>query len=149
MINSKHILKMAKAAFRHDQGYPERKLIHPQREWFIGLAIFAVLLIGGSIAAGLLFLHYQNIDATVTVSEERVPTYQAGTVADVLALYSAREVRFNELQNSARTQAPLSEEVATTTSATTSTSSAATVPDNTAPAASSPSESQLDIEVSN
>lgn len=121
MINTTQILKMAKAAARHDHGYPERRLIHPHREWLIGIMLFTVLLIAGCVAVGLLFMHYQNIEQTVTVEEQRVQTYQAGTVADVLSIYAERTEMFDTMQ----AQSTLPPESATSVSTSTASTSAA------------------------
>ena len=119
MIDTKYILKIAKDAFRHDQGYPERRLIHPHREWLLGMCMFTVMLLGGSVAAGVLFLHYQNIELDITASEQRIPTYQAAAVTDVLEIYGTREHDFQIMRDDVRVSptATTSDATATTTEA--------------------------------
>lgn len=125
MINTKDILKMAKATLRHDQGYPERRLIHPHREWLIGMSMFIVLLFSGSTAAGLLFLHYQNLGADSVPSEQRIPNYQSATVTDVLSVYASRADTFKILQTT-NSVVPLIERESATTSTSTAPDEAAT-----------------------
>lgn len=119
MINTKDILKMAKATLRHDQGYPERRLIHPHREWLIGMSMFMVLLLSGSTAAGLLFLHYQNLGADIVPSEQRIPNYQSVTVSDVLSVYANRTATFTTLQTTNDVVPSVEMESATTSASTT------------------------------
>ena len=80
MIDKKSIIKMASAIVRHDKGYPDRRLMHPQREWFIGLVLFAVILIAGSLFAGDIFLTYQNIELSESDSGQSIPIYRASSL---------------------------------------------------------------------
>ena len=98
MIDKKSIIKMASAIVRHDKGYPDRRLMHPQREWFIGLVLFAVILIAGSLLAGDIFLTYQNIELSEGDSGQSIPIYRESSVQNSLDLYQARGEEYDALR---------------------------------------------------
>jgi len=99
MIDKKNILKMTKAVFRKSQGYPDRKLMHPQREWGIGLIIFIGVVIVGSVFAGNVFVEYQHIDVSTSESNESIPSYKKSVVQDALETYRSQTDTYTELQN--------------------------------------------------
>ena len=98
MIDKKHIIKMAKAVVRRDKGYPDRRLMHPQREWFIGLAMFTFLVFLGSLFAAHTFVTYQNIDALDGDPGSSIPSYKEASVAKALTLYRLRAQEFTKLR---------------------------------------------------
>ena len=88
---------MAKHTFRIRQGYPDRRLMHPEREWLIGICIFIVFIFVGSLIAGRIFMQYKNFNNTVNVTAQTVPQYQKDTVQEALFLYKMRADTFNIL----------------------------------------------------
>jgi len=87
MIETKDIVKMVKHIVRHDNGVPDTRIMHPMREWLIGLSGVTVGIIGGSIFA-LLVYHSYSLSArdVMTVAETVVP-YKAVLVEQALDTY--------------------------------------------------------------
>ena len=75
MIDKKSIIKMAEHVFRKSQGYPDRRLMHPKREWGIGIGIFLVLVSAGAIGAFSVFTSYRDF-SQVTASVEQSVSHQ-------------------------------------------------------------------------
>lgn len=111
MIDPRDILKAAKAAVRADQGYKERHLIHPKREWLMGLLVFTAMLLVASVWAAWLYNSYKDVRVEVSTNTESVPTLQTAMMGDVLEYYRQREARFDQMYNST----PLQVSVPTTT----------------------------------
>jgi len=98
MIDKKSIIKMADDVFHRSQGYPDRRLVHPQREWGIGLFVFAVLVISGSILVGTTFVQYRSADSVKGSSEASIPQYREVITQDALELYRARSSEYRQLR---------------------------------------------------
>ena len=90
---------MAKHVRRHSKGYPDRRIMHPQREWAIGLGIFACTVLFGSVLAGNLFVQYKNIDAVGGDAGDNIPRYKTVTVDDALELYEKRKEEYVRLRS--------------------------------------------------
>ena len=95
MIDKKQILKMAEHVFRRSSGIPDKKLMHPKREWAIGMVLFAVILVGGSILSSWSFAQYRNIDTQTGEASIQIPKYNETLIKNVLEEYKQREVIFN------------------------------------------------------
>jgi hypothetical protein len=97
MIDKKSILKMSKHVFRKSQGYPDRRLMHPGREWLVGIVAFSFVVIVGSAFAGNLFIKYKNIDSVTGDSGERIPVYKEKVAQDALIEYQKREDAYHAM----------------------------------------------------
>ena len=98
MIDKKNLIKMAKAIVRHDNGYPDKRLMHPQREWFIGLVLFVVVVLIGSFFAGNIFITYQNIDTSKGDSGKSIPVYRQTIITDALDRYKTHTKEYEQLR---------------------------------------------------
>lgn len=98
MIDKKNILAMSRAVFRKGQGYPDRRLIHPNREWVLGLILFTIVVLGGSIAVTNVFSKYGNSNIQNGEVTNKVPVYHAGAVKEALEIYSARSLEYTRLK---------------------------------------------------
>lgn len=119
MISKNHILKIAKHVLRRDQGHVDRRLLHPVREWFIGVACASMLFCFSVYYVGTEF--YTQLEQTVTVpaTEVTVVTYRAQVAQGVFETYKSRSQRFAELQSNTPKRAvvePTEEQGSTATS---------------------------------
>ena len=121
-LGNYEIQAVAKKLFHHNRGIQRTKLMHPNRDWLIGVLVgilIIVVMIGWSA-----YTYLEKRDAiglTDTSVEPVVPVYNADTVQDALDLYTKREELFEEL-NQSRGQIIVDPEVnivSTTTSSTT------------------------------
>lgn len=123
------IQALAKKLFHHKQGVQRPKLMHPKRDWLIGVLIglsVIVMMIGWSA-----YTYLEKRDA-IGMDEPAVqvdvPLYQADAVADALEIFAKRAETFNQLNQSTTPVIVLPEEpVDLITTATTSTSTDQTV----------------------
>lgn len=104
---------MSEHVFRKSQGYPDRRLMHPQREWGIGLLFFGFLVILGSILAGNIFVMYRDVGTTEGNAGESVPQYRTTIVQDALELYRTRNEKYKRMRENVL---PASVEVAASSS---------------------------------
>ena len=106
---------MVTAVVRHDKGYPDRRLMHPQREWLIGLILFVTIVLMGGLFAGDIFITYQNIELSEGDSGQSIPIYRDLSVQNSLDLYQVRKKEYDVLREK-NIVIPQSAETSTTSS---------------------------------
>jgi|GEM_PF-1774756 len=84
---------MAHDVFRKGNGYPDRRLMHPQREWTIGLLVFIVIIAVGGVFAGRLLVTYRDINIEGDAGEN-IPRYSENRTTRALDLYRTKSVKF-------------------------------------------------------
>lgn len=109
MISKADILKMAQHVTKRGNDIPDRKLLHPNREWVIGLGIFLVLTIAGAVYNTLLFRYYLGVESTVTANALERAEYKQTLITEVLAEYGARSAAFEAL-HATYSEAPVVED---------------------------------------
>lgn len=119
MIDKKSILNMASDVFKKGQGYPDRRLMHPDREWGIGLCMFAVVLAAGGFVAVQLYTKYSDVDALITQQPINVVSYNTQAANTALTIFRERDAAYQALTNSLPRQAPVTIVVASSTASTT------------------------------
>ncbi len=97
MITKEDILIMVKTVFRRSRNIPETRLLHPEREWSIGVSIFLLLLVGMFVLNAKRFSYFNNIEKQLS-DESSVIEYKYGAMREVLRVYEAKEARFRELR---------------------------------------------------
>lgn len=115
MIDKKHIIKIAKHAFKRSQGIPDRKLIHPRREWALGILFFAAILIGGSFLSALSFAEFRNITTEGGEAGIAVPRYNESLISQAIDFYKQKQAVFNSLTNNSSAVIEVPELVASST----------------------------------
>lgn len=103
MISKKDILKIAKHIIRRDQGRVDRRLLHPTREWAVGVLGAAVLFVGSVAYAGYIFYFQLQQTDIPSPTEMNVVSYDAKKAQEVFKYYEVRRQKFLELQNAAPT----------------------------------------------
>ena len=124
MIETKDIIKMVAHIVRHDNGVPDTRIMHPLREWLIGLVGVTVGVACGSVFAGATYHAYSlSTRNEIEVIETAVP-YKAALVDQALETYLAKQAVYEKLivanivpiiatQNSTSTNVVIETEVAT------------------------------------
>lgn len=90
MIDKADILKMVKHVTKRAGGSSDRRLLHPKREWLIGLAVSAACLIGGFIYNLNQFYYFFDIESEITPSDGKVTTYRYDVMQDLLDEFNGR-----------------------------------------------------------
>lgn len=100
MVNKAEIKAMAKNILRHNRGIKKRQIMHPPREWTLGLVFCLLIFISFSIWSTQTYLKYKEISVDTTqVSSEEVVVYRGAMVSDALNLFRQKEQKFNQLLN--------------------------------------------------
>ncbi len=99
----------------------DRRLIHPGRDWLIGLGLFVVIVIAGGTVSGILFVRYSSVDVGASETPAILPRYNQPLIVDATALYEERQQVFRTFSGKAEPVivAPIATttpEVATSTS---------------------------------
>lgn len=95
---------------RRAQGAAEKRVIHPYREWGIGLCVMTVCFLGGVAYSAYTYIQFNTIEDQLDTPAPKVIRYQESTVDRTLEFFSARRTAY---------QAVLTQEVATPVSTTT------------------------------
>jgi hypothetical protein len=115
-INKNQFLEMAKKILRHGEGLRDQPIMHPTREWFIGLGIgIGIFMV---VAAGSAYTYWNNKEININFPEDttEVTTYRESQVKDALKQYRARDTDRESLvsQFSLAAPAPVTPEATTT-----------------------------------
>lgn len=98
MIDRIHIISIARHLLRRDRGVPDKRLMHPVRDWMIGLSVASILFLCTAFVAGAIFLtQIKSIDEPVYV-ETVLITYKREDARTVLETYAARSEKFEVLR---------------------------------------------------
>ena len=90
---------MARKVFRHSQGRRNRELMHPVREWFIGLTAFLLVAGAGSAWVWSEYDFYQTLSPVSGQVEMEVSNYHEVAVEAALARYQEKQQIYDELIN--------------------------------------------------
>lgn len=115
MIDKNTILKFVKHVHKRGQGVSDRRLLHPQRDWLIGVGVFVVAFGAATVASIHVFGLYKNIDQQIYEVNKELPKYQEVAVTTVLETFAKRELYFDALVAGIQPKIEVVEEVASTT----------------------------------
>ena len=89
---------MVRHISRRSEGHPDRRIMHPVRDWLIGLTTASFLFLAVSLAEGYLF--WSTSVRVSEVPEVTVETvrYDSKLVGRVLADYRARNAQYESLR---------------------------------------------------
>lgn len=97
MIEAKDIKKMVAHIVRRNNGITDTAIMHPSREWFIGLSLATCIVALGSWFCWYLYsVQTLKMQSEVIVSESAVP-YQAATVKSALELFDTKQEKFMKI----------------------------------------------------
>jgi hypothetical protein len=98
MIRPHDILTMAKAVHRSARRRPKRRLIHPMREWLVGVGLALVVIISGAVVSANQFFAYLDIESrTADVVTERI-ILRSEKIEDALTQFNERTGTFTTLR---------------------------------------------------
>lgn len=82
---------MTRTIMRHSQGLQDPKLMHPEREWFIGLMVAVTIFIVTASGSAYSYVKNRHPMAEDTNMNEEVTVYRESIVKDALGLITARD----------------------------------------------------------
>lgn len=127
MINKKGFTEAAKNILKHKKGLSNIKIMHPAREWGIGLLVAVFIFTFSILWSTNTYSQYRDISIISSGSDDsRVVVYRETLVKDALAKSEERNDIYRNLTSSHELEeqiVDLLEEASTSTSTSTSTSS--------------------------
>ncbi len=88
---------MSEHVFKKGKGYPDRRLMHPRREWVLGVMMFLTVIFVGGVLAAQAYVQYRDIEALEEVALQQVPQYNDVAVQNVLTLFRERNTIYEDL----------------------------------------------------
>lgn len=88
---------MTRHIFRRSKGVPDKRLLHPRREWGIGLCLFTVVLFVGSGFGAQSFTQFKDVTAIEGQAELSIPRYNENQIKSVLEVYQERSDGYRAL----------------------------------------------------
>ena len=120
-----HIVGLRK---RHHSAF-DKRIIHPVREWTVGLILFLLIVIVGGMQSAFLFVAYRNLSTDGGTYEEPVAKYNAILVENMLKNFGEKKAAYEALQETASArnmEIPVASGVSTTSIETIASSTAST-----------------------
>jgi hypothetical protein len=99
MIEKVDIIKMAKHVLRRDRGVPDRKIMHPVRDWLIGILGASTLFVFVMAYTGYTFFSGINEGSVAPDANSKVIRYDQETVIETLEFYKGKAAQFEMLRN--------------------------------------------------
>lgn len=102
MIGKKDILKITRTVMKRSGGIPDRRSIHPSRDWFIGLTIATFCFAIAALYAGYDFVtKYRNVDV-MPMAPNTVVSYKQEDAQKILETFAERARVFQLLREDAQ-----------------------------------------------
>ena len=84
---------------RRGAGVPDHKIMHPERDWVIGLTIATLVFISGAVYSGNKFTEYLSLLDEEVAADSTVVQYKQTAISEVLGKYGERTKKFEELRS--------------------------------------------------
>lgn len=97
MINKADILKMAKHVTKRVAGGRDHEIMHPYRDWSIGIIASTIIIVIGGMWGVDRYLSYQNINIELGADSEGEVVYREAQVKTALSIYERRASDFDTL----------------------------------------------------
>jgi len=98
MANKNDILKMARHVFRRGQSIPDRRLMHPKREWAIGLIVALAVMVVGFWYNLDRFSYYRDLESAVPPNSIRIVPLNNLLMKEVLTDFSKRREIYEDFK---------------------------------------------------
>ena len=85
---------MAKHVFKRGQDIPDKRIMHPKREWGIALLISVFILIIGISFSAERYLYFFHLEDNLAEQAQEVIVYKGGTMQKTLQIYESRAIEF-------------------------------------------------------
>lgn len=119
MINKTLFTQMARKVFRHERGLRDPQIMHPEREWLIGLLVMVLIFTASAGWSAQVYLKNKNVSADQTTVGEGEAVYREPQVKEALRIADEREDELRELLGVSPTAPVPEEDLSATTTATT------------------------------
>lgn len=97
---------MVQHIVRRNRGASDPQIMHPMREWVIGIGFTVLVVVAGSVLAASFYNYYDDKrDAVVTVTETPVP-YNAAQIEQALERYRTKQFEYDLILGTYGTEMP-------------------------------------------
>ncbi len=104
MVNKQQIRKMAKKITGSKSGFKSPVIMHPSRDWGIGLFIAVIILLVCVMWSAEIYIKYRDISVSETnFDKSKIVVYRESQVNSALNLLKERQVKHEELMSEMRT----------------------------------------------
>lgn len=103
MITKTDILRMVQHIARRSHNIPDTRLMHPGREWAIGLGLFTLTTLIGGVVSARQFWTYESIETQLGEPEVSVRMYDQQKMRAVLDAFDARAIEFQTIRRQSTT----------------------------------------------
>jgi len=90
MINKETVNALLSGVFKRKQTAFDKRMTHPLRDWFIGVAVFVLIIASGGAYSALRFVEYRSIATDENVSQDPVVEYNEVLVGNMITQYQTR-----------------------------------------------------------
>lgn len=97
MISKTEIIKMTRAVFKRSQGYRKHEIMHPSREWFIGIGLLAAVVIVGGIVNALEYRSYNSLEQATKGAPLSINKYSHVLAQKARDSYEGKVQKFDAL----------------------------------------------------
>jgi len=109
MKSKQRILKKLQKFAVRNRGLPDRSLMHPEREWVIGVLLCFGIVVAGAVYAFSLFERYSDISVDSETVEVESLRYERADAFEALERYKVRAEQYQEFLESAPVVVPVVE----------------------------------------
>lgn len=96
-MQNKDIFKsLLKKLERQKKGLSDPRIMHPQREWAIGIVAMIVVFLGSAYWSSQVYIKNRNVTSTEVLADE-VVVYKEGIVTDVLNRFKENNETYRQL----------------------------------------------------
>ena len=97
MISKKDIIKMARTVSKRSQGYRPHRMMHPNRDWLIGIALLIVVVLVGGFINAQEYMAYNALEDETEGAALSIKKYRYSLAKDVRTMYEERSQKFGSL----------------------------------------------------
>lgn len=98
MIKKKDIINMARHIAKRSSGRKDHRLMHPLRDWLIGLFTVVTLLLVGQVYTGFLLLQKQSEDIDSYTVQVETTSYKRERIDAALTTYREKQESFDSVR---------------------------------------------------
>lgn len=97
MKSRKEIFEIVTAITRRDRGIPDRRVMHPKREWSIIVIVWLLIVVMGTFYGVYMFQANSSISIETEMVEVKQKRYERAVALEALERYEARAEAYNNV----------------------------------------------------
>jgi hypothetical protein len=83
---------------RHQKGLRDPRIMHPEREWLVGLGVaFVIFLVSAYWSGYAYWKHKDTIDSAGSIEKSEIVVYRESIVKKALSIFTERDTQLQQL----------------------------------------------------